>query len=343
MHVAHLSQTTVQQVTSFTDSAGWDHLLVVIKGAFNIPDNGGVPQPVQPSALAMEDTYTGEPGFSAPLYENDFASHKGKCDVLFRAHAHSPQGKFVKSLDVAVQVGGMTKGLHVVGTRYWEKDLFLLRHSEPEPFVSMPLHYGLAFGGSVPYMDGDKTVYDTYAPNPVGTGYSQRKEQATLHGMPLPNLEVPGHPLTRPDEAYPAVALSPVARNFYPRYTYAGTYDQQWRDNTAPFLPANFDDKFFQCAPEDQQIPCPVGGESVRLIHLMPDRPDAHFSLPPLNTLSVKVLDRLGSVHTLQPVADTLCFEPDEGQFSVVWRTSMRLGHDGLHEVKIVQIEEKSA
>ena len=36
--------------------------------------------------------------------------------------------------------------------------------------------------------------------------------------------------------------------------SYAGTYDQNWLDNVFPFLPADFDERYYQAAPEDQQI-----------------------------------------------------------------------------------------
>lgn len=336
MRFVHADPTTVAEVTSFTDKTGWEHLLVVIKASYSIPENGGTPQAIAAQALAMKDEFAGEPGLSAPLYENDFASRKACCDVLFRAQAHAPGGKPVKTLDVAAQVGSMMKAIHVVGDRRWEKDLLFVRHSEPEPFTTMPLHYGRAFGGCVSYTSGGDSLSEAYMPNPVGTGYSQRKEHASLHGMLLPNLEVPGRPLQRPDTQYPALALSAVARNFYPRYSYAGSYDQHWRDEIAPFLPEDFDERFFQCAPEDQQIPFPHGGEQVRLINMMPDRAEVHFRLPQLEGVRVRVLDRQLKVTELDAKPDTLFFEPDHARLSVTWRSSMRLGHKGLHELRTV-------
>lgn len=335
MRFIHASKTYVSELTSFTDTAGWENVLVVSKGTFSIPENGKTPQPLSPQALAMKDDFYGEPGLSAPAYENDFASRKARCDVLFKAQAHAPQGRPVKHLDVAVQVGTMAKAIHVVGNRRWEKDVLLVRHSEPEAFTTMPLHYGRAFGGSVTYTEDGKTLYDTYAANPVGVGYSKHTAFATLHGMALPNLEMSGRPLRRSDETYPAVALSPVARNFYPRYTFAGTYDQRWKDETAPFLPADFDARFFQCAPDDQQIAYPVGGEEVRLVNMMPGRVDVQFNLPPLGGMVVRVLDQNLQVTEIEAMPDILYFEPDEARFSVVWRAGMRLGHKGLHGVRM--------
>lgn len=335
MRFVHADHLIAAEVTAFTDKTGWEHVLVVMKATFSIPEDGGTPQPLPPQPLAMKDDFDGDPGLSAPMYENDFASRKELCDVLFRAHAHAPDGKPVKSLNVAVQVGQMTKAIHVVGNRTWEKDLLLIRHSEPEPFKTMPLHYGRAFGGCAPYEEDGEMRQEGYLPNPVGTGFSKRKEYAVLHGMALPNLEVPGQPLTRPDTEYPAVALSPTARNFYPRYTYAGTYDERWKNEIAPFLPADFDERYFQCAPEDQQIPYPCGGEDVCLVNVVPNRPEVRFRLPELGGRMVRVLGQDLQVTELVAMPDTLFFEPDEDRFSVVWRASLRLGHKGLHEVRM--------
>jgi len=51
-------------------------------------------------------------------------------------------------------------------------------------------------------------------------------------------------------------------RNWEPRYKLAGTYDQKWLDDVFPFLPADFDERYYQAAPEDQQVPWLKGGDS---------------------------------------------------------------------------------
>lgn len=336
MRFVHADPHTTAEVTAFTDKSGWEHVLVVMKATFSIPEDGGIPKPLPPQPLAMKDDFDGKPGLSAPLYENDFASRKAMCDVVFRAHAHAPHGKPVKSLDVAVQVGKMVKAIHVVGNRHWEKNLLLIRHSEPERFVAMPLHFGRAFGGCAPYEEDGEMRQEGYPPNPVGTGFSKRKEYPVVHGMRLPNLEVPGKSLSRPDEPYPAIALSPTARNFYPRYTYAGTYDERWKNEIAPFLPDDFDERYFQCAPEDQQIPYPIGGEEVCLINVMPNRPGVRFRLPKLDSMPVRIMFRTGEIQEHSANADTLFIDTTAGLFSVVWRASTRLPKDGMHGVHVV-------
>lgn len=339
MQLINAARHTVAEATTSTDKHGREHLLIVIKATYRIPANGKTPRPLlPPQPLAMKDTFVGEPGLSAQLYENDFASTKQACDVLFDAQAHAPSEVPVTHLDVAVRVGSMSKALRVVGDRTWEKDLLLIRAGVPNQFVSMPLHYGRAFGGTVAYQDGDDVRCDCFEENPFGTGYSKQTVSECAHGLPLPNLERKGRPISRPDGEYPPVALSVMPRNAPSRRRYAGTYDQHWRKHVCPFLPTDFDERFFQSAPPDQQIPFPTGGEEVTLINMMPKRPEVFFRLPRLDNMPVKVLRRDYSTAAPPAHVDTLFFEPDTDRFSVVWRATLPLGMRGIREISRVAL-----
>ncbi|NHZ67000.1 DUF2169 domain-containing protein, partial [Massilia genomosp. 1] len=78
-----------------------------------------------------------------------------------------------------------------------------------------------------------------------------------------------------------------------------------------------------QCAPEDQQMAYPIGGEQIVLRNMMPDRSDVRFKLPRLDNVKVRILRNDYSTEEPIVVADTLYFEPDERRFSVVWRASV--------------------
>jgi hypothetical protein len=115
-----------------------------------------------------------------------------------------------------------------------------------------------------------------------------------------------------------------------PRRRYAGTYDANWQKDVFPFLPEDFDDRYNQCAPVDQQIDFPIGGEDIVLLNMMQDRPTVHFQLPALNKLPIKVLTASYSVIEPDLVVDTLYIEPDAinpdgsiGRVNVVWRASV--------------------
>ncbi|MCV5919813.1 DUF2169 domain-containing protein, partial [Escherichia coli] len=47
--------------------------------------------------------------------------------------------------------------------------------------------------------------------------------------------------------------FGPVPPFFEARQTLAGTFDEEWIENRKPMLPLDFDRRFFQSAPADQQ------------------------------------------------------------------------------------------
>lgn len=154
MEVVVGSERLAGGVITALDVSGREHLVLVAKATWSLPAPGERPRPLLPQTLAMADIFVGEPGQSAMLYGTDFARFKPRCDVLFNASAHAPSGQPVQELLVAWQVGPLKKGVHVVGQRMWRKRLGLVSLTKPEPFTQMPLHYGLAFGGSRTYKRG---------------------------------------------------------------------------------------------------------------------------------------------------------------------------------------------
>ena len=65
------------------DPTAREHVVVAVKGTFAIPDDAGPAELADEQApLVMADEFWGEPGFSAPRYEVDYALRKQRCDVL---------------------------------------------------------------------------------------------------------------------------------------------------------------------------------------------------------------------------------------------------------------------
>jgi hypothetical protein len=307
------------------DVSGREHLVVVVKGTWSIPKPGGRPRPLEPQSMVVADQFYGEPGESALRYGFDFARFKPACDVIFDACAHSPTGQPVHEIVAGWQVGPIGKAIRVLGPRRWQRTLGLNSLTQPEPFISAPLHYGLAFGGTRHYADaedGAEPLAEAYAPNPVGIGFAGRRTVDQVHDQPAPRLEPPSKPVRIPGGKYEPWAFSPVPSNCPARLQYAGTYDAAWEAEVSPFLPEDFDERFYQCAPPDQQMPYPRGGESVVLMHLRPERPNVVFTLPPLDRVAIRVLRTDYSTETLTAVVDTLFFETEAQRFTAVWRAS---------------------
>ncbi len=129
------------------------------------------------------------------------------------------------------------------------------------------------------------------------------------------------------------MSFGPVGRSWAPRSTYAGTYDQRWLDDVYPFLPADFDDRYHQSAPEDQQIPFPDGGEDVVLGHLS-DQPELRFKLPKLRVpIEVSTVD--DQREEIMMRMDTIVIEPDERLVQITWRADRPLRRNLLEVAKI--------
>ena len=64
--------------------------------------------------------------------------------------------------------------------------------------------------------------------------------------------------------------FGPLAAHWQPRVQWGGTYGDKWAKDRQPLLPEDFDERFFQSAPEDQQAPTYLkGGEAVELVKLL--------------------------------------------------------------------------
>ena len=302
---------------------GRELLVVVVKGTFAIPEDGEEAKLLEKQLPLVEaDSFTGEPGLSAPVYESDYAPVKPRCDVLLLGSAYAPGGRSAERVRVSLQVGPMRKQFDVVGSRMWCSDMFGTAATAPQPFAVMPISYDAAFGG-VDNLNPDPNQHEAYPPNPIGRGFYPKSNGAQIDGKPLPNTEEPGNPIKSPTGGYRPMGLGPIGRAWQPRPQYAGTYDQDWIDNVFPFLPSDFDERYYQNAPPDQQIDYLRGGEEVVLLNLTPSG-RASFRLPRVEVPVTFYLKNYEQKE-FKATGDTLILEPDHGRFTILWRTSMPL------------------
>ena len=309
------------------DPSGAERLVVVVKGTFSLPKGHGEEPKLAAEQVSLVDAdlYTGEPGFSATLVECDYALEKPCCDVLLNGAAYAPGGRPTQRVMVGLQLGNWRKSFVVLGDRVWRNGGVAYIASHPVPFVRVPISYDNAFGGTDDRLR-DPVNYRQYPPNPVGRGWRYHRYPERITGSPLPNTEEAGDPVRDPQGKYRPMAFGPIGRGWPSRIKYAGTYDQDWQDNIFPFLPPDFDTAYFQCAPPDQQISTPRGGERVLLANLTPDgRRD--FPFPRVDVPVVFFRRRVDRVETNGTI-DTVLFEPEADRFTVVWRASLSLQRD---------------
>jgi hypothetical protein len=316
------------------DKTGAEHVVVAVKGTFTLPRPGEAPKlATEQLPLVDADLFTGEPGRSATTAECDYALEKSFCDVLLNGSAYGPNGRTVDRIAVGLQVGAWHKSFAVWGNRTWRGAGVGYTPSEPEPFTRMPISYDNAFGGTDERMR-DPARHRSYLPNPVGRGWHYNIYPELVTDAPVSNTEEIRDPVRDPGGKYQPMAFGPIGRGWPSRIGFAGTYDQNWIDNVFPFLPADFDTRYFQCAPEDQQIAFPRGGERVLMVNLTPDG-RREFALPSVEMPVVFFRKRAGRVE-MKGTLDTLLFEPDEERFNMVWRTKLKLQRDVFEVSQVV-------
>jgi len=306
------------------DKNARESIVVVVKGTFLIPTNPNAEPMLAAKQVPLvdADTFSGEPGMSAPIYECDYAPRKLKCDILLNGSAYAPGGRPTDRVTVSLRVGSMRKSFDVVGNRVWLASALSLGSSKPVPFVKMPFSYDNAFGG-IDKAKGDPDTFRCYLPNHCGVGWHEYLDTKYLDNTPLPNTEETGKPVTSSKKNYKPMALGSIPRQFAERVRWAGTYDQKWLDEVSPFLPSDFDERYFQAAPEDQQTDYLLGGEEVELVNLTPQGL-TKFNLPK-REVPVEFSMRNGVRTVINAVVDTLMIEPDLRRISLQWRTSLPL------------------
>jgi hypothetical protein len=317
---------------------GRELLIVAVKATYGIPRNGERAVLSEEQApLTEADEFTGDPGMSAPLRETDYAHRKPRCDVVLNGSAYAPYGRRTDRVQVSLRAGSMAKSFWVFGDRSWDGDMLSVFPTDLVPFTRQPISYDRAYGGVDIDREHPERV-ESYRENPIGVGYYPIQKMKNLAGKPLPNTAETPQPISDTAGRYRPMAFGPVGRNFYPRYRFAGTYDQEWLADRAPFWPDDFSYAYFQAGPEDQQIGHLIGGEEIVLENLTPDGIH-YFTIPPKIVPMTVLYYRKSDVQTTG-VCDTLLLEPDEGRFCLTWRLSVPLQRN-CFEVRQLVVGER--
>ncbi len=309
----------LHQHTMGMDVDGREYFVLVIKGSFDFPNRSGAEatRASEHTPLVLADEATGVPGFSATRWETDFAFRKSKCDIVLQGAAYAPGGQKAARVQVGLRVGGWQKSFHVVGHREWRVFGPSVRPTDPFPFTRQAFGYDTAFGG-IDQLNPEDATPPAYLANPHGLGFASFRNQQHLSGQPLPRTEEVGKPVQSPYEDYVPMALGPIWRGRADRLRFGGTYDQKWQDDVFPFLPADFDERYYQQVGKDQQIDKPKRALDVILLNLTPGGREA-FRLPN-PALPVRVFRQQETAFddTLYP--DTLLFDTEARRVSMVWR-----------------------
>jgi hypothetical protein len=295
--------------TFIRDRDGREVLLVVVKATFALGDDGVTTVPPEQAAIVKAPVFAGDPARSSLVDDCDFALKKAKSDVLLKGHAHAVNGEPTIAVEARIRIGGWEKRIVVTGNRRWNDHFAGASLTDPEPFVKMPLVYERAFGGA------------GFDANPIGVG--------------TPNLEDPNDLLTSASQRPRPMSFGPIPRSWPLRRRLAGTYDDGWRRERRPLLPADFDDAFWQSAPPDQQVDL-HGGEAVELAGVSA-RGVLRFDLP---SPAISIRTRIdGKVKKRTPSLQTVILEPDSDRIVLVYASALRCHHT-LYTLEKTIVEE---
>jgi hypothetical protein len=289
------------------DRQGAEVWVVAVKCTFDVGTDGALP-------VTRVPVYHGAPGHSSLAYDTDLPLTKLATDITVLGHAHAPGGRPVRELDAGFRVGPVSKLVRVFGERVWNST----GPSEPEPFQRLPMIFEHAFGGGLE-RNGEPGP-DTDWRNPVGRGVVPSSHRSPER---LPNIERPDQLLSRPADRPLPAGLGPLPAHWLPRRALAGTYDDGWRRDRLPLLPTDFDDRFHQSAPIDQQAPgFLVGGESVTLVHLNAQA-RIDFVLPRISLgFETRFYDGSREIHKVRKLHSVI-LEPDAPRVSLVWHSAL--------------------
>jgi hypothetical protein len=303
------------------DKQGYNYAVIIIKGTFTIHQRGAALVVADEQLPPQQsDVFYGEPGKSSVRYESDIAPVKHAVDIILNGHAYAPAGQPATSVDASLQIGSYKKPIKVIGDRVWQKHNFQWQQSSPQKFERMPLVYENAWGG-VAQIEQDNANIAFCVYNPIGKGFVGTKGQGLREGLALPNIENPAQCIQYWDDCPLPVGFGFVGRNWQPRLQYAGTYDQQWKQNRMPLLPLDFDERYYNGThPDTVPLKTLAAGEEVIANNLSASG-YLKFTLPRYRFIATAKIK--GETTAYTPVMDTLIIEPDELRVLITWRVAI--------------------
>ncbi|UWR28257.1 DUF2169 domain-containing protein (plasmid) [Sulfitobacter sp. S223] len=288
------------------DADGQEVVLVMVSASF---ETKGQELEIAKSQLPVcfADEPFGDPVRSSNRYEADIALSKPKVDVIVVGRAYAPDGKPAEHVDAGLAVGNLRKILRVTGDRLETMGGV----SRPKPFLTMPLIWERAFGGT----DDDGNID---LRNPVGIGWKGAKSADPEGRSDLPNIAYAGDDGPDPEPA----GFGFVGRGWQPRLSLAGTYDEAWLADQWPLAPHDFNALHNLGAPPDQQFEKLPERSKVSLVNMTPDG-RWNFSLPGLRLPAHLIYaDR---VETVTPMPDTVILEPELKRVTLKARIAVTL------------------
>jgi len=311
-------------IGKFPNVDGVDTLHLVVTATFELEPRLGLAEEQLP--IILGDEYFESPADSSLRYAGELHLGKPGTDVVVQGFARAPGGKPVRELQVGVRVGGRDKSVIVTGDREW----LGIEPSKPMPFRELPLRYERAFGG---VLHDVERVVETEARNPLGVGLGISLGRGKP-GDRLPNIEDPRHRLRERQLCAPA-GLGCIPPSWQPRRGFAGTYDERWRRTRAPYVPEDFQLRYFSCAAPGLSFePQLRGGEPLVLVGMSERGPI--YSAIPTCVFDVSFVHR--ERHTAPCLLQTVLVEPDDNRLRLTFHAQRVFDKQAL-EVERIEVK----
>lgn len=267
-----------------------------------------------------KETWIGgnDPVRNPPRSESDMVPHKKGTDLIIHGRAFAPQGRRARFFDLTVAINDIHYQIRVIGNRRIEPTFTSFTFSEPELFEDMPLHYGLAYGGTDCITNPDFPL--AYPRNPVGKGFVIDASTKDLIGLELPNLENPQQLLT------PAVlrvgrydrwisAPEPRALGYAPKNSYP-------RNSQEPNALG-----IWNAAPPRLCLPPLWGDESITLTYMDPLFSKFTFDMPG-NAPTAWIRNGTRTMQRKYMMLQTVEIFKETNQMTLVWSASFEENMD---------------
>ncbi len=306
------------------DEHGDEVWVVSAKRVWSVLDNDWlVPELVE---IYDDPQYAGEPGFSALIHDSEFSIFKANTDVIVAGRARAYAKRPVTAMECRLLIDGhIDKTLQVFGPRSWVEHGGAVTVSSAQSFIERDIDYSHAIGG-----DDER--------NRIGGGVASSNKR--LLEQTVPSIFYAKEDWSATANKVRVAGFGPIPPFFKQRYQLAGTFDEQWLENRRPLLPVDFDRRYYQSAPLDQQ--CKgylVGGERLMLSGFNHDDILA-FRLP--RERYVAVAD-FGDHLTEQPMALHTLFVDTEKQMISITYSAAFACQEQEHLLKTTTIQSVQA
>ena len=170
--------------------------------------------------------------------------------------------------------------------------------------------------------------------NPLGKGYmcNWYAKVTELKSLAMPQIENVLSPFSLEqfvqqlsDQQSPSNSfyfapqgLGPIARSWMPRLAKAGTYDEDWLNHRHPYLPQDFNFNYWNCAPDDQQIPYPDANLKISISNMTPDGL-LEVTLPEHRAFLLARMTN-GAISPIQLNIDTIILDTNKLTLSLTFR-----------------------